>query len=64
MIYQNFLEQLSYFKTNLNFNGGSNVQIGDNNSKQSIKYFFGDKSVIVALSKKTSQWQIKKLLLH
>ena len=36
-----FLRAVELFqKPNLNFNGGSNVQIADNNSKQSIKYFF------------------------
>ena len=47
-----FLRAVELFqKPNLNFNGGSNVQIADNNSKQSIKYFFADKSVIVAPTK-------------
>ena len=47
-----FLRAIELFqKPNLNFNGGSNVQIADNNSKQSIKYFFADKSVIVAPTK-------------
>ena len=47
-----FLRAVELFqKPYLNFNGGSNVQIADNNSKQSIKYFFADKSVIVAPTK-------------
>ena len=47
-----FLRAVELFqKPNLKFNGGSNVQIADNNSKQSIKYFFADKSVIVAPTK-------------
>ena len=47
-----FLRAVELFqKPNLNFNGGSNVQIADSNSKQSIKYFFADKSVIVAPTK-------------
>ena len=47
-----FLRAVELFqKPSLNFNGGSNVQIADNNSKQSIKYFFSDKSVIVAPTK-------------
>ena len=47
-----FLRAVELFqKPSLNFNGGSNVQIADNNSKQSIKYFFADKSVIVAPTK-------------
>jgi len=47
-----FLRAVELFqKPSLNFNGGSNVQIADKNSKQSIKYFFADKSVIVAPTK-------------
>jgi len=47
-----FLRAVELFqKPSLNFNGGSNVQIADSNSKQSIKYFFADKSVIVAPTK-------------
>jgi len=47
-----FLRAVELFqKPSLNFNGGSNVQIADDNSKQSIKYFFADKSVIVAPTK-------------
>ena len=38
-------------KPKLNFNGGSNVTIKDEKSAQSIKYFFADKSVIVAPTK-------------
>ena len=38
-------------KPELKFNGGSNVQIADSNSKQAIKYFFADKSVIVSPTK-------------
>jgi hypothetical protein len=39
-------------------------QIADSNSKQAIKYFFADKSVIVSPSKEYYICQIKKLLLH
>ena len=47
-----FLRAVELFQNpSLNLNGGSNVQIADNNSKQSIKYFFADKSVIVAPTK-------------
>ena len=47
-----FLRAVELFqKPNLNFNGGSNVQIADNKSKQSIKYFLADKSVILAPTK-------------
>ena len=47
-----FLRSVELFeKPELKFNGGSNVQIADTNSKQSIKYFFADKSVIVAPTK-------------
>ena len=50
-----FLRAVELFqKPSLNFNGGSNVQITDSNSKQSIKYFFADKSVIKTPTK-TSQ---------
>ena len=47
-----FLRAVELFeKPELKFNGGSNVQIADTNSKQAIKYFFADKSVIVAPTK-------------
>ena len=47
-----FLRSIDLFsKPKLEFNGGSNVMIADENSKQKIKYFFADKSVIVAPSK-------------
>ena len=47
-----FLRSIELFeKPELRFNGGSNVQIADSNSKQSIKYFFADKSVIVSPTK-------------
>ena len=47
-----FLRSVELFeKPELKFNGGSNVQIADSNSKQAIKYFFADKSVIVSPTK-------------
>jgi len=47
-----FLRSVDLFdKSELNFNGGQNLTIKDTNSKQSIKYFFADKSVIVAPTK-------------
>ena len=47
-----FLRSIDLFaKPKLEFNGGSNVMIADENSKQKIKYFFADKSVITAPSK-------------
>ena len=47
-----FLRSVDLFdKSELNFNGGQNLTIRDTNSKQSIKYFFADKSVIVAPTK-------------
>ena len=47
-----FLRAIDLFdKSDLNFNGGQNLVIKDNNSKQSIKYFFADKSVVVAPTK-------------
>ena len=47
-----FLRSVEMFeKPKLNFNGGSNVTIKDEKSAQSIKYFFADKSVIVAPTK-------------
>ena len=50
-----FLRSVELFeKPELKFNGGSNVQIADSNSKQSIKYFFADKSVIVSPTKNIS----------
>ena len=50
-----FLRAVELFeKPALKFNGGSNVTIADENTKQSIKYFFADKSVIVAPNKSIS----------
>jgi hypothetical protein len=47
-----FLRSVDLFdKSELNFNGGQNLTIKDTNSKQSIKYFFADKSVIVSPTK-------------
>ena len=47
-----FLRSVELFeKPELKFNGGSNVTIADGKSKQSVKYFFADKSVIVAPKK-------------
>ena len=47
-----FLRSVELFeKPELKFNGGTNVQIADTNSKQSVKYFFADKSVIVVPTK-------------
>jgi len=47
-----FLRSVELFdKSELKFNGGSYVSIAESNTKQSIKYFFADKSVIVAPSK-------------
>jgi hypothetical protein len=47
-----FLRAIDLFdKSDLNFNGGQNLVIKDSNSKQSIKYFFADKSVVVAPTK-------------
>ena len=47
-----FLRSIDLFaKPKLEFNGGSNVKIADENSRQKIKYFFADKSVITAPSK-------------
>ena len=47
-----FLRCIDLFKkTSLNFEGESHVNIADGNSKQSVKYFFADKSVIVAPTK-------------
>ena len=41
-----FLRSVELFeKPELKFNGGSNVQIADTNSKQSVKYFFADKGI-------------------
>ena len=48
-----FLRAVELFeKPALKFNGGSNVTIASANNKQAIKYFFADKSVIVAPTKK------------
>ena len=38
-------------KSELNFNGGQSLAIKDANGKQSIKYYFADKSVVVAPTK-------------
>ena len=47
-----FLRAVELFeKPALKFNGGSNVTIASSNNKQAIKYFFADKSVIVAPTK-------------
>ena len=47
-----FLRAVDLFdKSDLKFNGGQNLTIADSNSKQAIKYFFADKSVVVAQSK-------------
>jgi len=47
-----FLRSMDLFaKPKLNFNSGSNVVITDGNSKKTVKYFFADKSVIVAPNK-------------
>ena len=47
-----FLRAVDLFdKSNLNFNGSQNLVIKDSNSKQSIKYYFADKSVVVAPTK-------------
>jgi len=42
-----FLRAVDLFdKSDLKFNGGQNLTIADSNSKQSIKYYFADKSVV------------------
>lgn len=47
-----FLRSIDLFqKPALNFEGESHLTIADGNSKQSVKYFFADKSVIVAPTK-------------
>jgi len=47
-----FLRAVDLFdKSDLKFNGGQNLTIADSNSKQSIKYYFADKSVVVAPTK-------------
>ena len=47
-----FLRAVDLFdKSELSFNGGQSLAIKDANGKQSIKYFFADKSVIVAPTK-------------
>ena len=47
-----FLRSIDLFDSpTLKFNGGSNVTIAEEKSKQNIKYFFADKSVIVAPTK-------------
>ena len=47
-----FLRSVELFdKPDLKFNGGAYVNIAESNTNQSIKYFFADKSVIVAPNK-------------
>ena len=47
-----FLRSIDLFDSpSLKFNGGSNVTINEEKTKQNIKYFFADKSVIVAPTK-------------
>ena len=47
-----FLRAVDLFdKSELKFNGGANLTIKDANGKQSIKYYFADKSVLVAPTK-------------
>ena len=47
-----FLRSVELFdKPDLKFNGGAYVSIAESNTNQSIKYFFADKSVIVAPNK-------------
>ena len=47
-----FLRAVDLFdKKTLKFNGENNITIADSNSRQSIKYFFADKSVVVAPQK-------------
>jgi hypothetical protein len=47
-----FLRSVELFaKPDLNFNGGAYVNIAESNTKQAIKYFFADKSVVVSPSK-------------
>ena len=47
-----FLRAVDLFdKSELSFNGGQSLAIKDANGKQSIKYYFADKSVVVAPTK-------------
>jgi len=47
-----FLRSVELFEApELKFNGGSNVTIADSKTRQAVKYFFADKSVIVAPKK-------------
>lgn len=47
-----FLRAVDLFdKSELKFNGGQNLTIKDANGRQSIKYYFADKSVVVAPTK-------------
>lgn len=47
-----FLRSIELFESpELNFNGSSYMTIADSKTKQSIKYFFADKSVLVAPGK-------------
>lgn len=47
-----FLRAVDLFdKSELKFNGGQNLTIKDANGKQSIKYYFSDKSTVVAPTK-------------
>ena len=62
-----FLRSVELFDSPvLNFNGGSNVTISEEKTKQNIKYFFADKSVVVAPTKtinmpdKTVSFTLKK----
>ena len=47
-----FLRAIELFtKSDIKFNGSSNLVISASNSRQSVRYFFADKSVIVAPTK-------------
>ena len=47
-----FLRAVELFDSpTFKFNGGSNMMIADEKTKQRVKYFFADKSVIVAPTK-------------
>ena len=47
-----FLRAIELFnKSDIQFNGSNKLVIKDANSRQSVKYFFADKSVIVAPTK-------------
>ena len=50
-----FLRAVDLFdKSELKFNGGANLTIKDANGRQSIKYYFADKSVVVSPTKTIS----------